>query len=42
MPNNWQPDTKICDFEWITYHINAHMAAHKIPSSVLNYSDFGL
>ena len=42
MPNNGLQDTKISDFAWITYPINAHMAAHKLPSSELNYGDFGL
>ncbi len=42
MPDNGLKDTKIYGFEWITYPINAHMAAHKLPSSDLNYGDFGL
>ena len=42
MTYNRLQDTKISDFEWITYPINAHMAAHKLPSSELNYGDFGL
>ena len=42
MPNNGLQDTKISDFDWITYHINAHMAVDKLHSSDLNYGDFGL